>query len=89
MATPGSPVKKGPDNRRWCFRCSCKTYVEVDGRRKPRNVSRFYGLKTKKTCNFCMRCQVAFCEACFRPWHDDGLPVTPNLEDSQPALEAV
>jgi hypothetical protein len=73
-------VKRSTDNRRWCFRCTYKIRLDNAGRRDkpPKNVSRFDGLKPKKTICFCMRCQVALCQACFRPWHDQvGLPPTP------------
>jgi hypothetical protein len=74
--TAGTPVKKIFDNRKWCFRCTYKVRMGVDGR-SPKNVSRLDGLKPKKTSSFCMRCQVALCKDCFRPWHDEeGLPPT-------------
>jgi hypothetical protein len=33
------------DIRRWCIRCTCKIQIEVNGRRKPKNVSRIDGEK--------------------------------------------
>jgi hypothetical protein len=52
-----------------------------EGKDKPKNVSRFEGLKPKKTNFYCRRCEVSLCEACFRPWHDEKeLPPTP-LQD--------
>jgi hypothetical protein len=75
LATP--PKKNYPDRRRWCFRCTYKKYVEVDGQRTPKNMSRLDGSKPKKTITYCMRCEVALCQACFRPWHEqDWLPDT-------------
>jgi hypothetical protein len=76
---PSTPVKKFVDKRKWCFRCSYKIYERVDGRRIPKNVSRFPGSVPRKTSIFCMRCRVALCQACFRPWHDDkSLGITPT-----------
>jgi hypothetical protein len=77
-AAPATRVKTSyADNRRWCFRCICKIHVEINGRRKPKNVSRIDGQKPRKTSSVCMRCQVALCPACFRPWHEEeGLPPT-------------
>jgi hypothetical protein len=70
--TTTTPVKRAyPDKRRWCFRCTYKAHVEVDGRRKPKNLSRFPGGKPKKTKMYCMRCDVALCNECFRPWHEE------------------
>jgi hypothetical protein len=47
LATP--PPKSYPDRRRWCFRCTYKNYVEVDGQRTPKNMSRLDGSKLRKT----------------------------------------
>ena len=73
LTAPETPVKRKPDHRRWCFRCTYKVYTEVEGRRKPTNVSRFPGCKPKKTSTVCMRCEVALCDKCFRPWHEEIL----------------
>jgi hypothetical protein len=56
-----------------------KIHTEIDGEKfQLKNVSRFVGQKAKKTSSVCMRCQVALCQACFRPWHDEeGLPPAP------------
>jgi hypothetical protein len=42
------------------------------------------GSKLKKTNIFCMRCQVALCFECFRPWHDlaELLPAPTAVEDT-------
>jgi hypothetical protein len=43
-AAPATRVKTSyADNRRWSFRCTCKIHVEINGRRKPKNVSRIDG----------------------------------------------
>jgi hypothetical protein len=82
QTTYETPVKRkrAPDNRKWCFRCTYKVRMEHKGlkNQKPKNLSRINGLKPKKTKSICMRCQVALCDNCFRPWHDEeGLPPTP------------
>jgi hypothetical protein len=52
-AAPATRVKTSyADNRRWCFRCTCKIHVEINGRRKPKNVSRIDGQKPRKTGSF-------------------------------------
>jgi hypothetical protein len=73
-----TPVKRTNDNRKWCFRCTYKRRIEENGTVKLLNLSRLDGSKPKKTNSFCMRCRVALCQDCFRPWHDQqGLPATP------------
>jgi hypothetical protein len=60
--SPGTPVKKWCDNRKWCFRCTFKRRNEENGTVKLLNLSRIIGAKPKKTNSFCMRCQVALCQ---------------------------
>jgi hypothetical protein len=78
-ATQATTSCRSPDHRRWCIRCTYKIRIRSDdGKDKPKNVSRFEGLKPKKTNFYCRRCEVSLCEACFRPWHDEkDLPPTP------------
>jgi hypothetical protein len=84
-----TPVKSGraPDRRKWCFRCS---YWTRDATRV-KTISRVVGSKPKKTNQFCMRCQVALCQDCFRPWHDVAqlLSTPTDEEESQPTFEEV
>jgi hypothetical protein len=41
---------------------------------------------TYKTCTVCMRCEVALCRTCFRPWHEEMLmPSLPT--DSTETIE--
>jgi hypothetical protein len=83
-----TPVKKVPDRRKWCFRCSYWKKVKIDESYQFQTISRVEGAKPKKTNSFCMRCQVALCQECFRPWHDvvELLP-TPRAVEDTTALE--
>jgi hypothetical protein len=78
---PTTPIKKAPDNRKWCLHCTYKIKIpiEMDAEKfQLKNLSRFGGFKPKKSSSVCMRCQVALCQSCFRPWHDEeGLPPAP------------
>jgi hypothetical protein len=79
-----TPVKKAPDRRKWCFRCSYWKKVKTDESHRFQTISRVEGSKPKKTNSFCMRCQVALCQDCFRPWHDmvELLPTPTDMEDT-------
>jgi hypothetical protein len=45
--TPATPAKRFSDNRKWCFRCTYKVRMGMDGR-NPKYVSRVDGLKPRK-----------------------------------------
>ena len=79
-----TPVKKVSDRRKWCFRCSYWTRVKSGESYRFQTISRVEGSKPKKTNSFCMRCQVALCQDCFRPWHDvvELLPNPTDVEDT-------
>jgi hypothetical protein len=43
----------------------------------------------KKINRFCMRCQVAVCPDCFRPWHEENdLPLAPTMTEENDLLPA-
>jgi hypothetical protein len=74
-----TPIKRAPDNRKWCFRCTTTVRVQKGTKTVPMKISRIDSAKPRKTINFCMRCRVALCEDCFRPWHTyKRLPKTPS-----------
>jgi hypothetical protein len=74
-----TPVKRAPDNRKWCFRCTTTVRVQKETKWVPKKISRIDGAKPRKTISFCMRCRVALCDDCFRPWHTHKeLPKTPS-----------
>lgn len=76
---PAATTGKRQDNRKWCFRCTFKRRIDNNGSVTLLNLSRINGSKPKKTSSYCMRCQVALCKDCFRPWHDEQrlLPTPP------------
>ena len=86
-ATQATTSCRSSDHRRWCIRCTYKIRIRSDdGKDKPKNVSRIEGMKPKKTNDFCMRCKVALCEECFRPWHEDN-ELPPNRNNRENVLD--
>jgi hypothetical protein len=86
-----TPVKKAPDRRTWCFRCTYWKRVRTNESNRVWTVSRIEGSKPTKTNRFCMRCQVALCQDCFGPWHkEEGLLPAPTATgENEPAIEEV
>jgi hypothetical protein len=86
-----TPVKKAPDRRKWCFRCTYWKLLRTIESNRAWTVSSIEGSKPRITNRFCMRCQVALCRDCFGPWHkEEGLlPAPTDPEENEPATEEV
>jgi hypothetical protein len=86
-----TPVKNRTDRRKWCFRCTYWKRTRDSESNRVQNVSRVEGSKPKKTNRFCMRCKVALCQDCFRPWHEEKvlLPTPTDPGETEVTVEEV
>jgi hypothetical protein len=89
VVAAATPVKRAPDRRKWCFRCKYWKRVPNNETNRVWTLSSMEGAKPKKTTCFCMRCQIALCQDCFKPWHEkEGLLPTPTEpEGTEPATD--